>query len=183
MNSTVSTNGVFRKEMVLEHSIPANPLPYFIGFLSPRLRGVFGTPTCRGAPASADAKGCRSPFATPVDRCLIARFVRFRNMRGKNKFSLHPPCQRLAGLIAISLPNLTPFTAQFASNRSLGLSLCTMTPSKLSQLGSVFLTASVIADCKRSRENRTAVVRRFPLRKPSQNGVSPNKIWLSMRVL
>jgi len=43
---------------------------------------------------------------------LIARSIRFRNMRGKNKFSLHPldyGCQRFAGLIAISFAELNAF--------------------------------------------------------------------------
>jgi hypothetical protein len=58
----------------------------------------------------------------------------------------------LLHLFRSAWPYRTPLIAQFASRRSLGVSRCTMTPTKPSHLGSAFLTASVIADCKRSRE-------------------------------
>jgi hypothetical protein len=51
-----------------------------------------------------------------------------------------------------ALPNRTPLTDQFAPKRALGDSGWTITPTKDSQPGSDFFTASVIADCKRSSE-------------------------------
>jgi hypothetical protein len=49
-------------------------------------------------------------------------------------------------------PNRTPLIAQFASKRACGVSRRTITPTKSAQSGSAFLTASAIADCKRSLE-------------------------------
>jgi hypothetical protein len=40
---SVGPRGVFRRQLVLEHSISENPLPYFTRFLGPRFRRVFGT--------------------------------------------------------------------------------------------------------------------------------------------
>jgi hypothetical protein len=51
-----------------------------------------------------------------------------------------------------ALPNRTPLIAQSASKPAFGVCRCTMTPTKPLHLGSAFLTALAIADCKRSRE-------------------------------
>jgi hypothetical protein len=91
-------------------------------------------------------------------------------MRVKNKLACIRSANVVSALLHLSrssLPYRTPLIAQFASRRSLGVSRCTITPTKPSHLGSAFLTALANADCKRSRE--TAVVRRF-LRMPSQMG-------------
>jgi hypothetical protein len=60
-----------------------------------------------------------------------------------------------------ALPNRTPLIVQFASRRALGVSRCTITPAKASQSGLAFLTASVIADSKRSRETELRSVDDF----------------------
>lgn len=81
-----------------------------------------------------------------------------------------------ADLSRSALPKRIPLMPQFGSSRDFGVSRRITTPTKDSQPASDFLTASAIADCKRSRETelRLSDDRCFG----SHDNIRTWKIWL-----
>jgi hypothetical protein len=113
--------------------------------------------------------GSMSHPADHYDRSVMRRAPNAKPVRSAARFSPGRLFERLkshcirstilftasCALLRSALPNLIPLTAQFASKIEVRVFRSTNTPTKASQSGSAFLTASVIAACISSREIRS----------------------------
>src|SRR5450755_990749 len=114
---------------------------------------------------------CALQFAPTTDPCPFDRLVS-RQERGANQLSLsrNSRCMRSTTLARASfaiglsaLPNFTPLIAQLGSRRDFGVLCRTITPTKSSQPGAAFLTASKIANSSSgvASETRRSLRHRF----------------------